>query len=173
MRYKNTNKMSDVRIMKKIQIYITCKFTGVAKWNLFHCLSCWGAPSLDPTLIFSESQVLLSHLWGLKKIKIKIKEDRRKKRYKRRERRSRTRKQEREEEGVKRKKSNNKIIIKNYFKMGEKKKKPSLLASNCPWQFCWCFWLQPDSGGLTQLFSVPDQGSLWTHRFRHSLSSRL
>ena len=48
---------------------------------------------------FSEFQVLLSQLWGLKK-----KKDRRKKRYKGRERRSRTRKKEREEEGVKGKK---------------------------------------------------------------------
>ena len=53
---------------------------------------------MGPTLVFSQFQVVLSHLWGLK-----IK-DGRKKRYKGRERRSRTRKQEREEEGVKRKK---------------------------------------------------------------------
>ena len=55
------------------------------------------APPLGLTLIFSQFQVLLSHLWGFKK------KDRRKKRYKGKERRSRTRK-EREEEGVKRKK---------------------------------------------------------------------
>ena len=64
---------------------------------------------MGPTLVFSQFQVLLSHVWELKK-----KKDRRQKRYKGRERRSRTRKEEREEEGVKRKKK--KIIIKNYFK---------------------------------------------------------
>ena len=53
---------------------------------------------MGPTLVFSQLQILLSHLWGLKK-------KRRKKRYKGRER-SRTRKKEREEEGVKRKKNN-------------------------------------------------------------------
>ena len=52
---------------------------------------------MAPTLVFSEFQVLLSHLWGLKK-----KDNGRKKRYKGRER-SRTRKKEREEEDVKRK----------------------------------------------------------------------
>ena len=54
---------------------------------------------MGPTLVFSQFQVLLSHLWGLKK-----KDNGRKKRYKGRERRSRTTKKEREEEGVKRKK---------------------------------------------------------------------
>ena len=53
---------------------------------------------MGPTLVFSEFQVLLSHLWGLKK------KDGREKRYEGRERMSRTRKKEREEEGVKRKK---------------------------------------------------------------------
>ena len=55
---------------------------------------------MGPTLVFSQFQVLLSHLWGF----IKKKKDVRKKSYKGRERRSRTRKKEREEEGVKRKK---------------------------------------------------------------------
>ena len=54
---------------------------------------------MGPTLVFSQFQVLFSHLWGLKKEK-----DINKKRYKGRERRSRTRKKKREEEGVKRKK---------------------------------------------------------------------
>ena len=54
---------------------------------------------MGPSLVFSQFQILLSHLWGLKK-KGAVK----KKRYKGRERRSRTRKKEREEEGVKRKK---------------------------------------------------------------------
>ena len=103
-------------------------------------------------MVFSEFQVLLSHLWGLKKIKIKIKEDRRKKRYKRRERRSRTRKQEREEEGVQRKKSNNKIIIKNYLK----KKTTKTKKQACwPSQFCWSFLSVDNSGSLAQLFSIP------------------
>ena len=57
-----------------------------------------GCPYLDLTLVFLQFQVLLSHLWGLKKKK------RRKKRYKGKERRNRTRKKKREEEGVKRKK---------------------------------------------------------------------
>ena len=59
---------------------------------------------MGPTFVFSQFQVLLSHLWGFKKKK----KDRRKKRYKGRER-SRTRKKEREEEGIKR--TNNKKII--------------------------------------------------------------
>ena len=66
---------------------------------------------MGPTLVFSQFQVLLSHLWGLKK------KDRGKKRYKRRER-SRTRKKEREEEGVKRK------IIKNNKELLKKQEKP-------------------------------------------------
>ena len=53
---------------------------------------------MGPTLVFSQFQVLLSHLWGLKK-----KKDGRK-RYKGRERMSRTRKKEIEEDGVRRKK---------------------------------------------------------------------
>ena len=65
---------------------------------MFHCLRCWDAPSLGPTLVFSHFQVLLSLSWVLKE------KDGRKKRYKGRERRSRTRKKEREEEGVKGKK---------------------------------------------------------------------
>ena len=56
---------------------------------------------MGPILVFSRFQVLLCHLWDLKKEK---KEVGRKKRYKGRERRTRTRKKEREEEGVKRKK---------------------------------------------------------------------
>ena len=53
---------------------------------------------MGPTLVFSQFQVLLSHLWGLKK------EDGREKRDKGKEKRSRTKNQEREEEGVERKK---------------------------------------------------------------------
>ena len=52
---------------------------------------------MGPTLVFSQFQFLLSHLWGLKK------KDRRKKRYKGRERRSRTRKKERDVDGFKKK----------------------------------------------------------------------
>ena len=52
---------------------------------------------MGPTLVFSQFQVLLSHLWGF------FKKYGRKKRYKGRERRSRTRKQERVEESVKEK----------------------------------------------------------------------
>ena len=169
-------------MMKKIiiQIYNNLQFLWSSKANLFHCLSCWDAPSLGPILVFSEFQVLLSHLWGLKKIKIKIKEDRRKKRYKRRERRSRTRKQEREEEGVKRKKSNNKIIIKNYFKMGEKKKNQACSLQTVHDSFAGVFGCSQPRGPspallpsrlafgqpLAQFSSGP-----WTHKFRHSPSS--
>ena len=93
-------------------------------------------------LVFSQFQVLLSHLWGFIKI------DGREKRYKGRERRSRTRKKEREKEGIKERKHKKKIIIKIYFKKkeGEREKKTSLLASNWPTQFCWSFWLQPTQG---------------------------
>ena len=65
---------------------------------------------MGPTLVFSQFQVLLSHLWGFK---IYIYE--RKKRYKGRERRSRTRKKERQEEGVKRNKNNKNNNNKEFF----------------------------------------------------------
>ena len=52
---------------------------------------------MGPTLVVSQFQVLLFHLWGFKK---QTKKDRRKKKYKERERSSRTRKKEREEEGL-------------------------------------------------------------------------
>ena len=55
---------------------------------------------MGPNLVFSQFQVLLSHLWGFKKER----KDGSQKRYKGRERRSRTRKKEREEEGVKERK---------------------------------------------------------------------
>ena len=70
-----------------------CTFTEVAKWNLFHCLSCWDAPSLGPTLVFSQSKNLLSHLLDLKEKKkegrrdikgkkVGVKQERRKERKK-------------------------------------------------------------------------------------------
>ena len=62
---------------------------------------------MGPTPVFSQFQVLLSHLREFLK-----KEEGRKKRYKGKERRNKTRKKEREEEGVKK---IIKIII-NYFK---------------------------------------------------------
>ena len=34
---------------------------------MFRCVSCWDAPSLAPSLVFSLFHVLLSHLWELKK----------------------------------------------------------------------------------------------------------
>ena len=37
---------------------ISCKFSGVAKWNLSHCLSCWDDPSLGLTLVLSLLQEL-------------------------------------------------------------------------------------------------------------------
>ena len=96
-RYKNTNKMSDVRIMKKIiiQIYNNLQVLWSSKVKFVSLSQLLGFLSLGLTLVFSEFQVLLSHLWGFLK-----KRERRKKRYKGRERRSRTRKKEREEEGV-------------------------------------------------------------------------
>ena len=96
-------------------------------------------PSLGPSLVFSQFQVLLCHLWRLKKKK-KV-EGRRD--------------IEGEKEGVEeerkkeRKKVLNeiKIIKNNYLKKLKKKKeqtkKTSLLSSNWPSQFCWSFWLQP------------------------------
>ena len=42
---------------------------------MFHCLSCWDAPSLGPTLVFSQFQGLLSHLWGFKKKKMERRRD--------------------------------------------------------------------------------------------------
>ena len=85
--------MSDITIMKKviIQIYNNLQVLWSSKVK-FVSLCFWDAPSLGPTLVFSQFQVSLSHLWVLKKKK----KNRRKKTYKGRERRSRTRKQERE-----------------------------------------------------------------------------
>ena len=65
-RYKNTNKMSDVRIMKKIVIQIydilqvlwSSKVKFVSLSHLFEC------PSLGPILVFSQFQVLLSRFYG-------------------------------------------------------------------------------------------------------------
>ena len=59
---------------------------------------------MGPTLVFSQLQVLLSHLWELKERGGA--DEGEKKIYRGREIRSRTRKKEREEEGVKRKKNN-------------------------------------------------------------------
>ena len=42
---------------------------------MFHCLSCWDVPSLGTIPIFSQFQVLLSHLWGLKKKKTEGRSD--------------------------------------------------------------------------------------------------
>ena len=74
-----------------------------------HCLSCWDDPSLGPALVFSQLQVLLSHLWELKK---KEKEEI---------------KRGRKEEGIKQERKRGlkikKIIKNNYFK--EKKKSPA------------------------------------------------
>ena len=63
-----------------------------------HCLGCWDAPSLGPILVFSQFQVLLSHLWEFKEKK----EGRRDKKGKKGRMNDKTRKKEREEEGVKR-----------------------------------------------------------------------
>ena len=93
--------MSDVRIIKKIiiQIYNNLQVLWSSKVKFVSVSQLLGCPLLGPTLVFSQFQVLLSHLWGF----IKKKKDIRKKSYKGRERRSRTRKKEREEEGIKRK----------------------------------------------------------------------
>ena len=93
---------------------------------------------MDPTVVFSEFQVLLFHLWGLKK------KDRRKNRYEGRGR-SRTRRKEREGKGVKRKKNSKNIIIKNYLK---KKKKTSLLAKPVLLVFFGCSQLRQPSPAL-------------------------
>ena len=78
-KYKNTNKMSDVRIMKKIiiQIYNNLQVLWNSKVKFVSLSQLLGCPALGPTLVFSEFQVLLSHLWELKKKKKKKKEGRR------------------------------------------------------------------------------------------------
>ena len=84
---------------------------------MFHCLSCWYAPYLGPSLVFSQFQILLSHLWEFRGKKRRKEEEIKREKL----RRNKTRKK--------------KIIkkIKNYFK----NRKSFLLASNWPSHFCW------------------------------------
>ena len=102
-RYKNTNKMSDVRIMKKIiiQIYNNLQVLWSSKVKFVSLFQLLGCP-----LFGSNSGLFTVPGFNVSLVGVK-KKDGRKKRYKGRERRSRTRKEEREEEGVKRKKKNN------------------------------------------------------------------
>ena len=134
--------------MKKIiiQVYNNLLFSRVEKWNLFHCLSCWDVPSLGPTFVFSQFQVLLSHLWEFKKERWK--EEGRKRGEKKGVEQERWKERK---NALKERKHNNKIIIKYYLKKtkqnepaGFKLTKPVLLV----------FLAADNSGVLAQLFSV-------------------
>ena len=113
---------------------ISCKFSGVAKWNLSHCPSCWDDPSLGLTLVLSWLQVLSSHLWEWKKKKGRMEGGIKERREGRRNKKG---KKERKEEGIKK----------------EKKTKGSfLLASNKPNQFSWSSWLQQAEGEVVGFY---------------------
>ena len=71
--------MSDVRIMKKIiiQIYNNLQVLWNSKVKFVSLSQLLRCPSLSPTLVFSQFQVLMSHSWGFKKERKKMTEGRR------------------------------------------------------------------------------------------------
>ena len=73
-RYKYPNKMSDVRIMKKtiIQIYNNLQVLWSSKVKFVSLSQLLGCPSLGPTLVFSQFQVLLSHMLGAMGVRIGV-----------------------------------------------------------------------------------------------------
>ena len=97
-RYKNTNKMSDVRIMKKriIPIYNKLQVLWSSKVKFVSLSHLFGCP------LFGSNSGLFT-VPGFIASFVGITKKGRKKRYKDKERRSRTRKREREKEGVNRK----------------------------------------------------------------------
>ena len=128
--------MSDVRIIKKIiiQIYNNLQVLWSSKVKFVSVSQLLGCPLLGPTLVFSQFQVLLSHLWGFKKKKIEGRRDiTGEKEGVEPERRTERKKVLKEK---KLNNNNNKELLKK-----TKTKNTSLLASNWPSQFCWSFWL--------------------------------
>ena len=99
-RYKNTNKMSDVRIMKKIiiQTYNNLQVPWSSKVKFVSLSQLLECPLFGSIFGLFTFPGFIVSLVGIKK------KNGRKKRYKGREKRSRKGKYEREEEGVKRKK---------------------------------------------------------------------
>ena len=86
---------------------------------------------MDLMLVFSQVQVLLFHLWELKK--------------KKEGRRNKNRKKGRKEEGIKKERMKER---KKELKKEIKKRKSLLLALNRPSQFCWSSCLQQAVEGL-------------------------
>ena len=80
-KYKNTHKMRDVRLTKKIiiiiQIYNNFQVLWSSKVKFVSLSPLLRCPSLSPTLVFSQFQVLMSHSWGFKKERKKMTEGRR------------------------------------------------------------------------------------------------
>ena len=100
---------------------------------------------MGPTLVFSQLQVLLSHLWGLKK---KKKSEGRRHIKGEKEGVEQERRKERKKV-LKERKSNKKVIIKNYLKKPQKTKtKPSLLAKPVLLVFFGCSQLRQPSPAL-------------------------
>ena len=126
-KYKITNKMKDVRIMKKIQIYNNLQVLWSSKVKFVSLSQLLGCP-----LFGSNSGLFSSRFYCLTCGNLK-KKKRRKGEEIKRERKKEGIKQERrkEKEGVKRKKV---IKKKKYLKRNNKS---LLLASNWPSQFCW------------------------------------
>ena len=130
---RNTNKVSDVRIMKKIiveiynnlQVLWSSKVKFVLLSQLLGCPLFWSNSGLFtvPGFIVSLVVIKKKKREGRRDIKGEkegVEQERRKKRKK-----------------VLKERKNNKKIINNYFKK-KKKQKPACWPS----QFCWCFWLQ-------------------------------
>ena len=68
--------MSDVRIMKNIiQIYNNLQVLWSSKVKFVSLAQLLGWPLFGLSLVFSQLQVLLSHLWELKKKKLELRRD--------------------------------------------------------------------------------------------------
>ena len=135
-KYKNTNKMSVVRIMTKIiiQMYNNLQVLWSSKVKFVSLSQVLGCP------LCGSNPGLFSRFYCVTCGDEKKRKDGWKKKYKVRERRSRTRKKEREEEGVKRKDNRkyNKELLKK--QQNKQTKKTSLLAKPVLLVF---FWLWP------------------------------
>ena len=121
-RYKNTNKICDVTIMEKIiiQIYSILQVLWSNKVKFVSLSQLLDAPSLGPTLVFSQFHVLLSHLWWLEK------KDGGKKRYKGEKEGVEQERRKERKKVLTETKNNRKIIIKNYLKKKKtEKNKPA------------------------------------------------
>ena len=144
--------MSDVRIMNKIiiQIYSNLQVLWISKVKFVSLSQLFRRPSLGPTLVFSQFQVLLSHLWELKGKKKMKKEGRRDIKGKK--------------EGIEqeRRKERKKVLKEKIIKINnnnylKKKKPPAVFKLAKP--VLLVFLAAANSGDLAQLFSFPDQHS--------------